>query len=85
MIRGDVRRVPLPARSFDTVVANLPFGMVRKSSHDLETLYEGALEEAARLLVPSGVFVVITARRRLLEDIIGRSAGDWKQRWRSFR
>ncbi len=78
LIRGDVRRVPVAAGSFDTVVANLPFGMVRKTSRDLETLYEGALEEAARLLVPSGVFVVITARRRLLEDALGRSAGDWK-------
>ena len=79
LIRGDVRRVPVAARSFETVVANLPFGMVRKTSRDLETLYEGALEEAARLLVPSGVFVVITVRRRLLEDALGRSAGGWKQ------
>ena len=79
LIRGDVRRVPLPSRSFDTIVVDLPFGMLRDTSHELDTLYDEALQEAARLLVAGGAFVVITARRRLLEDALGKSAGDWKR------
>lgn len=79
LIRGDARRVPLPAGSFDTIVADLPFGMLSGTSADLDTLYGEALQESARLLVPDGAFVVITARGRLLEDALGKSAGDWKR------
>ena len=78
LIRGDVRRVPVAARSFDTVVANLPFGMLRDTALDLDNLYMEVLREAARLIVPYGAFIVITARRQLFEDALAQSAGDWK-------
>ena len=79
LIQGDSRRVPMPAGSFDTITADLPFGMLRGASRELDTLYGEVLREAARLLVLGGAFVVITARGRLLEDALGQAAGEWKR------
>ena len=78
LVRGDIRRVPLPSRSFDTVVANLPFGMLGDTALDLDNLYMEVLREVARLIVPYGAFIVVTARRQLFEDALAQSAGDWK-------
>ncbi len=79
LIRGDARRVPLPAGSFDTIVADLPFGLLSDTSHALDTMYADTVQEAARLLAPGGSFVIITVRRRLLETALGQSDGNWNR------
>jgi tRNA G10 N-methylase Trm11 len=74
-----MHNTPLPSESFDTVVADLPFGMVKGTDANLDELYTGALAEAARLAAPGGAFVVITARRRLFEDTLERFTNRWER------
>lgn len=79
LLRGDINSPPLPDRSFDAAVADLPFGMLANTDVDLDNLYEAALREAARLVVEDGAFTVITARRRLFEDSLDRHAESWRR------
>ena len=79
LLRGDIHSPPLPDRSFDTAVADLPFGMLANTDVGLDRLYEAALREAARLVVEDGSFTVITARRKLFEDTLARHAESWKR------
>ena len=77
LLRCDMQRTPLREASFDTVVADLPFGMVRGTRADLDGVYAGAFSEVARLARPGGAFVVITARKRLFESTFADSAHQW--------
>lgn len=79
LVHADMQKVPLPSESFDTVTADLPYGMVKGTDVDLDKLYAGALSEAARLVVPGGAFVVITARRQLLEETLERFTDRWER------
>ena len=79
LILGDIHSPPLPDGSFDAVVADLPFGMLANTDVGLDRLYESALSETARLVVKDGAFTVITARRRLFEDTLGRNAELWRR------
>ena len=79
LILGDIHSPPLPNASFDTVVADLPFGMLANTDIALDRLYESALRETARLVVQDGAFTVITARRRLFEDTLARHTDLWRR------
>ena len=79
LILGDINSPPLPDASFDTAVADLPFGMLANTDAGLDKLYEAALRETARLVVQGGAFTVITARRRLFEDTLMRHSELWRR------
>ena len=79
LILGDIHSPPLPDASFDTAVADLPFGMLANTDVDLDRLYQAALRETARLVVQDGAFTVITARRRLFEDTLARYTAQWRR------
>ena len=79
LLRGDIHSPPLPDLSFDTAVADLPFGMLANTDVGLDTLYDAALREAARLVVEGGSFTVITARRKLFEDTLARHTESWRR------
>ncbi len=79
LVHADMQKIPMASESFDTVVADLPFGMVKGTNVDLDKLYNGTLWEAARLTVPGGAFVVITARRNLFEKTLERFADRWER------
>ena len=79
LILGDLHSPPLPEGSFETVVADLPFGMLANTDVGLDKLYEAALRETARLVIQDGAFTVITARRRLFEDTLARHANQWRR------
>ena len=79
LILGDINSPPLPDASFDTAVADLPFGMLANTDTGLDKLYQSALRETARLVVKDGAFTVITARRRLFEDTLARHTDLWRR------
>ena len=79
LILGDIHSPPLPDASFNTAVADLPFGMLANTDIALDRLYESALRETARLVVKDGAFTVITARRRLFEDTLVQHTDQWRR------
>ena len=79
LILGDINSPPFPDASFDTAVADLPFGMLANTDVALDKLYESALRETARMVVKEGAFTVITARRRLFEDTLARHTDQWRR------
>ena len=79
LVLGDINSPPLPDASFDTAVADLPFGMLANTDTALDKLYEAALRETARMVVEEGAFTVITARRRLFEDTLARHTDQWRR------
>ena len=79
LLRCDMQRLPMPDASFDTIVADLPFGMARGNPVDLDSVYAGTFSEAARLTKPRGAFVVTTTRRRLFESTFLRFTDRWKR------
>ncbi|MXY44620.1 MAG: methyltransferase domain-containing protein [Dehalococcoidia bacterium] len=79
LILGDIHSPPLPDASFNTAVADLPFGMLANTDIVLDRLYESALRETARLVVKDGAFTVITARRRLFEDTLVQHTDQWRR------
>ena len=79
LILGDNHSPPLADNSFDTAVADLPFGMLANTDVGLDKLYNAALRETARLVVQDGSFTVITARRRLFEDTLARHTDKWRR------
>ena len=79
LILGDIHSPPFPDSSFDTAVADLPFGMLANTDIALDRLYESAMRETARMVVKGGAFTVITARRRLFEDTLARHTNLWRR------
>ena len=79
LLRCDMQRLPLLDASFDTVVADLPFGMVGGTRLELDGVYAGTFSEAARLAKQGGAFGVITARRRLFESTFVHFADQWER------
>ncbi len=78
LLQADVTHLPLPSATIDTLVADLPFGMLLGSARENERLYPALLAEAARVARPQARFVAITASRRLFEETLTRFAGEWK-------
>jgi 23S rRNA G2445 N2-methylase RlmL len=70
---GDCRHLPLPDRSVDALVGDLPFGhLVGSHEHNLE-LYPPLLVEAARVAKPGARCVLITHEVRLMETLMEES------------
>ena len=68
LMAGDARSLPLPDGSIDTVIADLPYGMLIGDSGDLQDLYTSTLEESSRVLRPGGNLVMVTTQRRAFES-----------------
>ncbi len=68
----DARAVPLPDRSADALVADLPFGIRMGAHADNVPLYPAMLAEAARLARDGARLVVITSESRLMESVLAR-------------
>ena len=68
LMAGDARSLPLPDSSMDTIVADLPYGMLVGDSGDLQDLYVRTLQESSRVVRPHGSLVMVTTRRRALES-----------------
>ena len=52
----------------DTIVADLPYGMLVGDSGDLQDLYTRTLQESSRVARPGGNLVMVTTRRRAFES-----------------
>ncbi len=74
---GDVRELPLSAKSMDAVVADLPFGNLVGSHEGNVMLYPALLHEAARLAKPGAKGVFITHEIKLMEALLEDSP-DWQ-------
>ncbi|NPV08761.1 MAG: methyltransferase domain-containing protein [Anaerolineae bacterium] len=77
LIRGDVTRVPLASGSVDTMVVDLPYGMLVGSSEENRQLYPALLREAARLAAPRAVLVAVTAATRVFRSALQQEGGAW--------
>ncbi|MEM7798271.1 MAG: methyltransferase domain-containing protein [Chloroflexota bacterium] len=69
---------PFPSHRFDIVMADLPWGQLIGSSHELESLYPALLEEVYRLLKPGGQFVLITQAIKLFERSLSYTHNRWE-------
>ena len=68
LLAGDARSIPLPDSSMDTIVADLPYGMLIGDSGDLQDLYTQTLQESSRVVRPGGNLVMVTTRRSAYES-----------------
>ena len=66
LYHGDAAAAPLPARSVDAVITNLPWGKQVAAGDDLSALYAGVLGAVARALRPAGRAVLLTDQADLL-------------------
>jgi tRNA (guanine6-N2)-methyltransferase len=78
LLQADARQLPLPPASFDTIVGDLPFGMLIGTAASNEQLYPALLAEAARVARPAAKLVVITANRQLFERVLRGAAQLWE-------
>ena len=81
LIRADAAQLPLASASFDTIVVDLPWGLLVGSRRENERLYPALLSEAARVAVPGATMVAITASHVLFEEALARCG----ERWHSER
>lgn len=77
LLNEDATRTSLDAESFDTIVADLPFGLVDGSPDDLESLYSGVIREATRLAAPSANMALITTRAEPLRQALSSVDAMW--------
>ena len=68
LLAGDARSIPLPDGSMDTIVADLPYGMLVGNSENLQDMYARTLQESSRVVRPRGNIVMVTTRRRAFES-----------------
>lgn len=64
LLRADCGALPLRTASVDTIVADLPYGML--GGDDISSLYRAALTESAHVAAPNAALILITTRRRAL-------------------
>jgi tRNA (guanine6-N2)-methyltransferase len=70
---GDCRHLPLPDKSIDALVGDLPFGhLVGSHEHNVE-LYPQLLAEAARVAKKDARCVLITHEVHLMESLLDKS------------
>ncbi len=75
----DALQTGLPARSFDLIVADLPWGDAIGSHRDNHVLYPAFLKEMSRLSSKRGRLCVITHEIRLFERVLAEQQ-DWHAR-----
>lgn len=73
LIKGDIRKSPLPDAIANTIYADLPFGQLTGSHEANLSLYPETLHEATRIAQKGAVFVLITHEVRLMEQILDKS------------
>ncbi|MBI2951308.1 methyltransferase domain-containing protein, partial [bacterium] len=72
LCRWDPRRLPLKARSIDTVLSGLPSGPQAGSRQVARSLYQSLLREVLRLLRPTGRAVLLTGEGEVLASLLAR-------------
>ncbi len=77
LVLGDAGRLPLPDASADTLVGDLPYGMLMGGSEHLDSLYSAVLSEAARVAAPGATLALITASVRRFEAIMRERQDIW--------
>ena len=77
LLRADAGQLPLGTGAWDTIVADLPYGMLDAPS-EARSVYGGLVAEAARVAAPSARFVAITARKQWLEAALQQCSKCWE-------
>ncbi|MSQ24161.1 MAG: methyltransferase domain-containing protein [Chloroflexi bacterium] len=77
LVQADAGSLPFGSGSFDTIVADLPYGMLMGSEAELRDLYPRFLVEATRVAAASCSLVVITPRRGLFETALAEHRAQW--------
>lgn len=77
LLAADAARLPFPDQSFETIVADLPFGMLVGSGARNAELYPGFVAGASRAAAPGAALVVITTARRLFEQTMEDARDRW--------
>ena len=72
LCRWDPRRLPLKARSIDTVLSSLPSGPQAGSRQIARSLYQSLLRETLRLLRPTGRAVLLAGEGEVLAGLLAR-------------
>ena len=75
----DAKALPLPDRSIERIVTNLPWGRQVALDEDLANLYAGICGELERVLTPGGRIALLTSAPELLRfesPSAERNAGD---------
>lgn len=73
---ADVTDLAAPDEAFDLITADVPWGDAVGSHATNEALYPAFLDEAARVLAPDGVMVVLTHEVQLFEALL-RDRREW--------
>jgi 23S rRNA G2445 N2-methylase RlmL len=73
----DVNQLAFASRSFEVIVADLPWGQLVGSHEQNKALYPWLLSEAARIATPGARLALITHEARLLEQMI-KEQGLWQ-------
>jgi 23S rRNA G2445 N2-methylase RlmL len=68
----DATAIPLPDRSVNKIVTNLPWGMRYGSHQENRRLYPRVLGEFHRLVQPGGQLVILTGETRLMSELTAR-------------
>jgi tRNA (guanine6-N2)-methyltransferase len=68
--RWDATAVPLPDRSVDKIITNLPWGLRHGSHGENMRLYPFIFHEFHRLSAGGGKIVILTGETRLMSDLI---------------
>jgi len=80
LLHADATRLPLPAATFDTIVVDLPYGMLHGTRQENETFYPALLAEAARVATRGALFVGITTSKRVFDAALATVQALWTPR-----
>lgn len=78
LLLADAARLPLAGACCDTLVADLPYGMLVGSERENRRLYPALLDEAARVAAPGAACALVTAGYNLLDEVLERHRGRWE-------
>lgn len=70
LYQGNASTLPLPEKSIQAVITNIPWGQQVSADTDLTLLYTQILREIERVLVPSGRTVVLTDQHDLFREAL---------------
>lgn len=78
LVEGDATGLALPARAFDALACDPPWGDDVGSHEDNAVLYPAFLREARRLAAPRARLVLVTHEIRLLDRLLEEGVG-WRE------
>jgi len=64
--------LPLTDNSINKIITDPPWGLFDKNI-DLEHFYNKVLNELNRILIPKGLIVMLTAQKKIFENLINQS------------